>query len=296
MEANRGQAASAELSPGMARLSILAAAVLFSTGGAAIKGTQLAGLQVACFRSAIACAALYALLPRARRGYHVGSWLVGVVYAATMVLFVLANKLTTAANSIFLQSTAPLYIMVAAPFFLKEPSRRQDVVFMLTIGLGLGLFFLEQAPQASAPSPALGNLLACCAGVTWAATLMGLRALASRGVEGLTAVVAGNGLAAAACLPLAIWGATAFPLAETSPVDWLAIAYLGGVQIGLAYVLLTAGFRQVPALEASLLILLEPSLSPLWAFLFQGEAPGYWSLLGGLLILGSTTLRGWLSR
>jgi len=108
--------------------------------------------------------------------------------------------------------------------------------------------------------------------------------------------VAGNGLAAAACLPLAIWGATAFPLAETSPVDWLAIAYLGGVQIGLAYVLLTAGFRQVPALEASLLILLEPSLSPLWAFLFQGEAPGYWSLLGGLLILGSTTLRGWLPR
>lgn len=279
----------------MARLSILAAAVLFSTGGAAIKGTQLSGLQVACFRSAIACVALYALLPRARSGYRLGSWLVGVAYAATLVLFVLANKLTTAANSIFLQSTAPLYILIAAPILLKEPARRQDVGFMLAIGLGLGLFFLEQTPQRSAPNPALGNLLACCAGVTWAATLMGLRALASRGVEGLTAVVAGNGLAAAVCLPWALWGASAVPLAETTSADWLAVAYLGSIQIGLAYVLLTAGLRRVPALEASLLILLEPSLSPLWAFVFQGERPGLWSLLGGLLILGSSSLRGWLS-
>lgn len=295
--------------PGLARLCILAAAILFSTGGAAIKATELSGIQVASFRSLVAAVALFVLLPHARRGYRPASILVGTIYAACMVLFVLSNKLTTAANAIFLQSTAPLYVLVASPFLLREPVRRSDLLFILTIGAGLGLFFLEKKPQASAPNPMLGNVLATVSGVCWAGTLMGLRGLASRRIEGLTAVVSGNLIAGLVCLPPALgWsglgpgtlssvlGSTsALPLAETRLSDWLAIAYLGGVQIGLAYVCLTLGFRHVPALEASLLILLEPSLSPFWAFWLQGEVPGPWSICGGLLVLGSSAARGWLS-
>lgn len=251
---------------------------------------------MASFRSLVAAVVLFALLPHARRGYRPASLLVGSVYATCMVLFVLANKLTTAANSIFLQSTAPLYVLVASPLILKERVRRSDLAFIATIALGLGLFFLEQKPQASAPEPAAGNLLATLSGVCWAGTLVGLRSLASRRVEGLTAVVSGNLIAGLVCLPWALLAPTSTSLAETHVVDWLAVVYLGGVQIGLAYVCLTLGFRHVPALEASLLILLEPSLSPLWAFWLQGEVPGAWSICGGLLVLGSSAARAWLGR
>ncbi|MEZ4373562.1 MAG: DMT family transporter [Polyangiaceae bacterium] len=281
--------------PGLARVCILAAAILFSTGGAAIKATQLSGIQVASFRSLVAAAALLLFLPRARRGYRPASLLVGVVYAACMVLFVLANKLTTAANTIFLQSTAPLYVLVASPLLLREPVRRSDLIFIVTIACGLGLFFLEKKPQASAPNPMLGNILATVSGVCWAGTLMGLRGLSARKVEGLTAVVAGNLIAGLVCLPWALSSSSALPLAETHLADWLAVAYLGAVQIGLAYFCLTLGFRHVPALEASLLILLEPSLSPVWAYWLQSEVPGVWSIVGGLLVLGSSAARGWLS-
>ncbi|HET7603618.1 MAG TPA: EamA family transporter, partial [Gemmatimonadales bacterium] len=106
-----------------ARLQLVLAAALFSTGGAAIKAASLTGYQVASFRSGIAALTLFLLLPQARRGYTWRSMAVGVTYAATLLLFVLANKLTTSANTIYLQSTAPLYILLLAPLLLKEPIR-----------------------------------------------------------------------------------------------------------------------------------------------------------------------------
>src|SRR5258706_12178150 len=112
--------------PLRARLAILAAAILFSTGGAAIKATQLTGWQVASFRSAVAAIAVLLMLREARRGFSRLAALVAAGYAATMVLFVLANKLTTAASTIFLQSTAPIYLVLLGPWILNEPVRRRD--------------------------------------------------------------------------------------------------------------------------------------------------------------------------
>ena len=118
--------------PSLARVQVLAAAALFSTGGAAIKAAGgMSGWQVASFRSGIAALALVALLPEARRGWRPATWLVGVGYAATMILFVLSTKLTTAANAIFLQSTAPLYLILLGPWLLREPLRGRDLVFLL---------------------------------------------------------------------------------------------------------------------------------------------------------------------
>src|SRR5262249_11542954 len=125
-----------------ARLAILAAAILFSTGGAAIKATSLTGWQVASFRSPAAAIAVLAMLPAARRGWGLAPWIVGAAYAATMILFVLANKLTTAAATIFLQATAPLYLVLIGPLLLKEPVRRRDAVFMVAVASGLALFFV----------------------------------------------------------------------------------------------------------------------------------------------------------
>ena len=282
------------------RLQLLAAAALFSTGGAAIKATELGPWQVAGFRSGVAALVLLLLMPAARRGWNWRAALVGIAYAATMILFVAANKLTTAANTIFLQATAPLYILLLGPLLLREPIRRNDLFFIGAVGIGLLLFFVDvEAPLVTAPDPPLGNLLATASGVTWAFTIVGLRWMGRRRAEGgeeggvgkengaLATVAIGNLLAFVVCLPAAL------PVQHAAAADWLTIGYLGVFQIGLAYVALTAGIRDVPALEASTILLVEPALSPIWAWLAHGEQPGAWALGGGLLILGATALKTW---
>ena len=270
------------------RLQILGAALLFSTGGAAIKATTLTSWQVAGFRSGVAALAVFLLVPGARRGWTWHVLPVGVAYAATLVLFVSANKLTTSANAIFLQSTAPLYVLFLGPLLLREALRLRDVAFMVPIAVGLGLFFIgAEAPVHTAPDPARGNLMALASGVFWAFTVMGLRWLGNRG-EGtaLPTIVAGNVVAFLACLPAAL------PV-HGGPADWATVGYLGVFQIAGAYLLLTAGIRHVSALEASTLLLLEPALNPVWAWLVHGEAPGAWAVVGGVLIVGATVVKTW---
>lgn len=278
------------------RLAVLGAALLFSTGGAAIKGIELHAWQVASFRSLIAAAFLIAVRPSLLRLLSRKTLLVALAYAGTLILFVLANKNTTAANSIFLQSTAPLYLVALGPLLLAEPVRRRDLGMMAVLGVGLALFFVSsEAPQSTAPHPLAGNLLALGAGVCWALTLAGLRWLekgdAPRGT-GLATVVLGNLLAGLACLPLA-WP-TGGELG--SALDWSLLGVLGVGQIGVAYLLLTRGLASVPALEASLLLLAEPALSPAWAWLVHGERPGPLALVGGALILGATGFRAATTR
>ncbi len=267
----------------MARLELLGAAVLFSTGGAVIKGTSITGWQVAGGRSLIAALALVVLLPAARRRWRASTVLVGLVYAATLVLFVTANKLTTAANAIFLQATGPIYIVLLAPWLLKEAVRRRDVFYLLAVACGIALVVAgRDAPMVTAPNPAAGNLLGALCGLAWGLTLMGIRWI-GRDDSGATlaAVVAGNLCAAAVCLPAAL------PL-QIGAQDWVALVWLGVFQVGLAYVLLTDGVAHVTALDASLLLLVEPMLNPVWAWLFYGESPTPLAIAGGAVILSAT--------
>jgi drug/metabolite transporter (DMT)-like permease len=273
-----------------ARLRLLAAAALFSTGGAAIKACAFTALQVASLRSGVAALALLVALPAARAWPSRRQWLVGAAYATTMILYVMANKLTTAANTIFLQSTAPLYILLAAPFLLGERITRRDLLFMLSIVGGLSLLFVDESRAvATARNPFVGNLLAIGSGVFWAATVIGLRWLGrkegERGSQPIGAVVAGNVLSFATC------AAFAFPIESARPVDWAVIAYLGVFQIALAYVLVTRALAVLPAFEASLILLIEPVLNPLWAWIVHGEEPGAWSLFGGAILVTATLVK-----
>jgi len=274
----------------VARLDLLAAAFLFSTGGAAIKACSLSSWQVASFRSAVATLAVLLILPESRRGWSGRTLVVGFAYAATMVLFVAANKLTTAANTIFLQYTAPLYLVLAGPLLLDERLRARDLVFLAIAGASLALFFVDTPVEsASAPQPMLGNALALLSGVFWAATALGLRWMArpqSGGAPVATAVACGNLIAFLAGLPMAL------PV-SVHPSDVALILYLGVFQIAAAYYFLTRGLRSVPVLEASLLLLLEPVLNPVWTWLVHGEQPGPWSLAGGAILLGATTVKTW---
>jgi drug/metabolite transporter (DMT)-like permease len=266
----------------------VAAAVLFSTGGAGIKAEAFSGLQVSAIRSGVAAIVLLLWL-RGRLSWSVPVVLTGVVYAATLTLFVLSTKLTTAANAIFLQSTAPLYILVLGPALLGERIRPRDVVYLCVVAAGLVLCFVGVAPAtATAPDPATGNLLGLACSIVWALTLVALRYVGrepSRAGAGMTAVVAGNALASLAALPFA------WPFPSASVGAWGTVACLGVFQIGLAYICLTAAMRHLPAFEASLLLLLEPVLNPVWTWAFRGEVPGQWTIAGGALILAATAAK-----
>lgn len=271
------------------RLQLALAAALFSTGGAAIKACAMTSWQVAAFRSGIAAVALLLFLPRARRGFSLEVFGWSVAYAATLVLFVAANKLTTSANAIFLQSSAPLFVLLLAPLLLREAIRGSDWIACAVVAAGLALIFAAQeAPLATATDPLKGNLLAALSGLTFAIGIIGLRKM-GRGARdaSLAVVVLGNVLACLACLPKAL------PVAEARPTDWAILVFLGIIQIGVAYWLVSAGLRRVTAFEGSLLLLIEPALNPVWSFVVHGERPGTIALLGGALILAATLVKAW---
>jgi drug/metabolite transporter (DMT)-like permease len=267
-------------------LAAAAAAILFSTGGAAIKMAAFSGMQVASIRSAIAACALFLWI----RGRIVWGWptlAVATVYAGTLTLFVTSTKLTTAANAIFLQSTAPLYIVFLAPLLLGERFRRRDLLFMAAFAVGLALCFAGRPPAtATAPDPATGNVLGVLCSATWALTLIGLRWAERLDARiGISAVVGGNGLAFLIGAPFLL------PLPAASAGEWATLIYLGLIQIAVAYIFLTRAIAQLPALDVSLLLLLEPVLNPVWTWLIRGENPGRWSLVGGGIILAATAAR-----
>jgi drug/metabolite transporter (DMT)-like permease len=279
-----------------ARLQLVLAALCFSTAGAAIKWCTFGASQIAAFRALVAMLAILVLIPEARHPWRRRVGLVGVAYAAAGLLFVFANKLTTAANTVFLQATNPLFVVALAPWLLKERVRAADLAFMGVLAVGLTLLFVGgQRHFATAPDPVVGNVLAAGSAVAWAFTVTGYRWLARQG-EGEGGAGHGPIAAAAACGNLIVFLVClpgALPLAPGRATDWLIVIYLGVFQLGLAYVFLSRAIARVPALEASLFLLVEPVLSPVWAWLAHGETPGPLAAIGGVVILTATALKSW---
>lgn len=278
--------------PSTARLSLLTTALLFSTGGAAIKAATLTSWQITCLRSAVAAVLLWLAAGRRVRVTR-AVLIVGLAQAATLVSFVAANKLTTAANVVFFQGAAPLYIAILGPWLLGEHLPKRDYPVLAGIALGIVLLFLGPSAAApTAPNQALGNIIGAVSGASWALTVMGLRWVARHERRASTAAagsatIVGNGLAFLICLPLAL------PFGTLATRDLAVVGYLGIFQIGFSYLLLSRSLSHVTAVDASLLLLAEPAFSPVWAWLVHGETPGAWPLVGGALIVGSTTWKTW---
>ena len=252
----------------------------------------MSGVQIACLRSAFAAIALLAILPEARRNWNWRVCLLAVAYALTLIAFAMATKLTTSASAIFLQNTAPVYILALAAVLLDEKPARSDLLLMVPLALGMALFFASTEQAAgTAPNPGLGNIFAAFSGLFWAIVVVGFRWLSrSEGESGSQATAAlGNALAFLFCLPFA------WPLPSGRAVDWTVLGALGIFQIALPYVLLGIAMKQVRALEASLLLLLEPVLNPLWTWLVYRERPGNMALAGGVLIISATAVKTWWS-
>ena len=260
-------------------LLLVASAVLWSLGGVLIKSIEWPSLAKAGGRSAIACVILLVWLRRPKFTWSASQIGAALAYAGTVSLFVVAIDRTTAANAIFLQYTAPIYVALFGSWLLGEPARRIDWICIVIALGGIALFFCDQF----SPRGLTGILAALASGVSFGVMVMLLRK--ERDASPASALLLGNILTAAIGLPFAI----GHPL--TAPEAGV-LALLGVVQLGIPYILYSLAIRHVTALEAILVPMLEPILNPLWVDLAKGERPGPWSLVGGVLVLGAVLLRG----
>lgn len=259
---------------------LVAAALLWSLGGVLIKWVDWNPAAIAGMRSAIAIPAFLIYLRRKPR-FTWSRWQVlgAMAYTGTVISFVIATKLTTAANAILLQYTAPIYVALLAPLLLKEPTQAKDWLFIVLAVGGMSLFFLDQL----SPAGMWGNLAALVSGGFFALLIMCLRA--QKDASPFESVILGNALTALVCLPF-MFG----PLPDWR--GWLGLAALGAVQLALAYYCYSLGIKQVGALSAVIITTVEPIMNPLWVLVGVGEVPGPWALLGGMLILSAVTGRG----
>jgi drug/metabolite transporter (DMT)-like permease len=264
-------------------LAVVLAAALWSTGGVLIKWVSLDAIGITMWRSLFAGLTIalvsgvgLGVVARASRF----EWTVALSYAAMLLFFVVATRLTTAANAIFLQYTAPLHTLWLSRLLLAERPARGELVCLAAAFGGMGLFFVGRLDA----SDTWGNLAALASGLGFGLFFTLLRRPECGPGTRPRAMVLGNLiLVAFAGIVTAVRGeGAAF---APRPLDFIGLLFLGVVQIGLAYVVFSFGIARVRALEAGLVGMLEPVLNPFWVFLFLGERPGWWAAAGGTVII-----------
>jgi drug/metabolite transporter (DMT)-like permease len=252
-------------------------AILWSTSGLFVKILDWQPVAILAGRSLFASIVFLIYLRRLPTQFGLWQLLAAGMFILTQFLFITSTKLTTAANSIFLQYTGPIYVILLAYWFLGEKPTRTDWLAMLVIFIGLTLFFGDELSSEGL----YGNLLAILSGVTGAVMMVSFRAQKDGNPAESNLI---------AFLVTATFGFP-FIMKETWTVNsWLILAFLGIVQIGFAFIFFTKGIRHIPALEANLIGTLEPVLNPIWVFLFYGESMGRYAFIGGLVVLSGVIL------
>jgi drug/metabolite transporter (DMT)-like permease len=258
--------------------ALVATAVLWSTGGVLIKLVSWNPLAIAGVRSAISALLILGLIrkPKFRLSlYQIGG---AVSFSATVILFVSATKLTTAANAILLQYTAPVYTALFARRFLNEHTSWFDWIIIAVVLGGIALFFLDDLTLGGY----YGNVLALIAGVAHGWIALFLRK--QKDVSTIETFLLGNLITAAVGVPFMFSG-------KLDISDWLGLAFLGIFQLGFSTVLYAYAIRRLRALDAMLIFMIEPVLNPIWVYLVIGESPGRWALAGGVVVIASVTAR-----
>lgn len=262
-------------------LEMLVCATLWSIAGIFIKLIPWNAFVIAGLRSLFAglVVLVYMKIRRLRLILNRRTVVAGVCMALLFFCFVGANKLTTAANAIVLQFTAPLFIMVLSVLFLHQKFRRADVLAVIFTMAGISLFFFDQLT----PGHVLGNVVAILSGLFMALMYMNLGSCPE--TERMSSILIGQTLTFLCGVPLLF---TTHPAFSALPVLYVVI--LGVVQLGIPYVLCARAAEHCPPLACSLLGALEPLLNPIWVFLFDGEAPGVFALAGGAVVIVTVTL------
>jgi drug/metabolite transporter (DMT)-like permease len=261
---------------------VATAAMLWSSGGLFIKVLTLDAFQIAAFRSLVAALAIMAALKARQQTWALEldplSLACSFTYAMVLILFVLATKLTTAANAIFLQYAAPIYLLFLEPWAFKRPFPRKDLWAVFACVGGMGLFFAGHLQVGGL----LGNVLATLSGLALAifSLLLKWKRVKRPEESPIGAVVLGNLLVAALCLPMVL------PHLRLTLGQGAILLYLGVFQLGISYMLFTAGMRYLSATAAMITCMLEAVFNPVWVFLGIGERPSGFAILGGGVILG----------
>jgi drug/metabolite transporter (DMT)-like permease len=255
------------------------AALCWSLGGLLIKAVTWPPLAVAGGRGFIAALFLIATNRRLKFTFSRAQVIGALGYAACTVTFCTATKLTTAANAILLQYTAPVWIALLGAWFLGEHATRADWLTIAAVLGGMTLFFADSLDVTAVR----GNSIAVLSGVCFAAMTIALRK--QKDGSPVESIILGNGLAFLAGLP---WIVHAPAL---SAAGWASLVTLGVVQLGISYWLYARAIKHVTALEAVLIPVIEPILNPVWVLIMMGERPTSLALIGGVIVLGAVTLR-----
>ena len=208
-----------------------------------------------------------------------GTLITGLLTGCVYLCFVMANKLTTAANAIVLQFTAPVFIVLYSAVLYKKKIRKEDLAVVLVVLAGIALFFFDKL----GPSTAAGNCVAILAGMFMAGMFMGVERLQPE--ERFSAIVIGQAFAFLVGLPAVI---LTKPVMNATTVS--SILILGVFQLGLSYVLYVKASETCPALACCLLSAAEPLLNPIWVMIFDGEKPGIFALIGGIIVITAVTV------
>lgn len=260
-------------------LLIFISAILWSTGGIFIKLITLNPFQISFFRSIFAALTIVAILRKKSLIFNLGTLINGLFYAAILILFVIATKTTTAANAIFLQYTAPIYVFIFEPILLHTKFERVNLITIIVCIIGMLLFFVGEL----SPGHLVGNILALLSGISFAAFLLGMRL--NKPDYQYPTIFVGNIIVVLFC------SFSIFNLKDISTADFLMVSFLGIFQIGLPYIIFSLALKKVYAIEASLLSMIEPVLNPVWVYLGYGESPSMFAIIGGIIIILVTSLR-----
>lgn len=263
-------------------LAVLAAAVLWSTGGILVKLTTLTAMQISFFRCI--WAALFFAVIFKKNVFRVNgiTFINAVFYAFTLILFVLSTKMTTAANAIFLQYTAPIYVLILEPLINKIKYEKINIITITICFFGMILFFLGEI----SPGYFWGNILALLSGVTFAGFLLGMKKNENK--YQFSSIFYGNVIVSIFCFPFL------FEVQNLSFSNLWMVTFLGIFQIGLAYAIFSYGLKRVYAIEASLIAMIEPVLNPVWVFLWYGEIPSITAVIGGTIIISVIAVRAFI--
>lgn len=259
--------------------AVVLTALLWSSGGLLIKLISLSSMQLSFFRCLIAAIVFAVIFRKKVLKVNKLAILNAIFYATVLTLFVIATKTTTAANAIFLQSTAPIYVLIFEPIITKTKWERINVITIAICFIGMILFFAGEL----SPGHFEGNIVALLAGVAFAAFFLGMKKNDKEYQQ--SAIFYGNIFVAVICIPFIL------ELETISFSDLWMVSFLGVFQIAAAYAIFTYGIKRILAVEASIISMLEPVLNPVWVFFGYGEVPTTYAILGGIIIITAISMR-----
>jgi len=260
-------------------IAIIIAAILWSTGGIFIKLTSLTPMQISFFRCAFAALIFLVVFNKELLKANIFTFINAGLYAAVLILYVIATKTTTAANAVFLQYTAPIYVLIFEPMINKTKYEKINIITIIICILGMTLFFTDKLSSGSI----YGNIFALLSGVAFAAFLLGMRK--NKKEHQFVSIFYGN------IIVVLITLYSIFQIESLSFSNFIMVSYLGIFQVGIAYIVFAYGLKRVLAVEASLISMIEPVLNPVWVLIGYGELPSVTAIFGGIIIIITVSIR-----